>query len=86
MTKGICSNKLRETDEKAVKLVDEISLMFRVYLVMYATLCSGASDAIEALDKGQPGRARAMLKSALEEAESLYVKFAPEEHKEKKGD
>nr|WP_241426595.1 hypothetical protein [Dysosmobacter acutus] len=85
MTKAVRSNKLRETDERAVKLVDEISLMFRVYLVMYATVCSGASDAIEAIDKGQPSKARAMLKDALEEAESLYVKFAPEEHK-KKGD
>ena len=43
------------------------------YAKMYALLCGAASEAVELIEKDAPEQAARLLKSALPEAEELYI-------------
>ena len=49
------------------------------YDLMYARLCGAASDALDALEAGQPLRAQVLLRRALAETEELYIQRAGED-------
>lgn len=43
------------------------------YQKMYAIVCGGASDALDALEAGNPKRAEELLRLALSQAEEFYL-------------
>ncbi|MEG2175980.1 MAG: hypothetical protein RRY97_03815 [Oscillibacter sp.] len=47
------------------------------YQKMYAIVCGAASDALDALQAGDPAAAEKTLSAALEKAEELYLDDAP---------
>lgn len=46
--------------------------------MMYAIVCSAASEAIDAIDVGNSEKARQLLKTALLVAEDLYIQDTDE--------
>ena len=46
---------------------------------MYHILCAAASEAIDALDGGDPAGCRRLLQAALTEAEEVYIQEADNE-------
>lgn len=45
----------------------------QLYQKMYALLCGGASDALDALENGEIAKAEALLQTALHQAEEQYL-------------